>query len=72
MFFNYSSVSVLFYLCNFQTNKSLDRNVDVLLFHLSGNLANFGRISSKSELEFRIGGSILSLKDGHIDSAVRG
>uniref|UniRef100_A0A0M3IMR2 ANK_REP_REGION domain-containing protein n=1 Tax=Ascaris lumbricoides TaxID=6252 RepID=A0A0M3IMR2_ASCLU len=54
------------------TSKSPDSLVDVLTFRLSGSLANFGRIASQSEIEMRIDGSLLSLKDGRIDSATRG
>ncbi|KHN81985.1 hypothetical protein Tcan_07547 [Toxocara canis] len=54
------------------TSKSPDSLVDVLSFRLSGSLANFGRIASRNEIEMRIEGSLLSLKDGRIDSATRG
>lgn len=54
------------------TIKISENIVNVLYFRLTGCLANFGRIASQSEMEFRVDGSILSLQDSRIDSASRG
>ncbi|VDN02877.1 unnamed protein product [Thelazia callipaeda] len=51
---------------------STESAVSVLNFRLSGCLANFGQIISQKQMEFCVDGSILSLQDGHIDSASRG
>lgn len=52
--------------------KATELTADVLVLRVCGSLANFGRISSRSGMEFRVDGSVLSLKDGRIDSAARG
>ncbi|CAJ0582047.1 unnamed protein product, partial [Mesorhabditis spiculigera] len=45
---------------------------DGLLLQVSGSLANYGKILAIEKVDLAIGGSIVSLSDGSIDSATRG
>ncbi|KAK0411231.1 hypothetical protein QR680_005552 [Steinernema hermaphroditum] len=49
-----------------------EATVDDLFVNISGCLANYGKIVAKRLLELNVGGTLLTLEDGRIDSASRG
>ncbi|MFH4974703.1 hypothetical protein AB6A40_001412 [Gnathostoma spinigerum] len=53
-------------------SKSSESPVKHLTLRLTGSLANHGRIASRNKMEIKVGGKLLSLRDGKIDSATRG